>query len=327
MGDAVFCVVGAIVGAGFASGREIMQFFSRWGTFSWPLAALAGALMGFLIYRLLRKEGEKGAGIGFRCLAALVYLAVGGGMTAAAGELWALTVPLHCARAAGSLITLALCACLAAASLKGMAWLGKALLPCMALAFLLCLRVPGQEERGGSVSLPDGAIASALAASYCGMNALLSAPVLAEMGKKMSAYEKKRAALLSGLTTGGLLLLANAALLPHAQRLKDQALPTVALLRDYGKLGYYLSAAVLYLAVMTTLTAVLRGLNGLLSPFAPHFSPWVSALLTEAVSLAGFQDIVEKAYPALGFFSLFFLWKNGTKAVDLTFLGERKQNS
>ena len=53
----------------------------------------------------------------------------------------------------------------------------------------------------------------------------------------------------------------------------------------------------LYLAVISTLIAVLRGLYALLpGRFA---LPW-AALLSALTSLLGFRDIVGKAYPILG---------------------------
>ena len=46
--SAGFGIVSAVVGAGFASGREIMHFFSRYGACSWCLCFLAAGLMGGL---------------------------------------------------------------------------------------------------------------------------------------------------------------------------------------------------------------------------------------------------------------------------------------
>ena len=44
MGEIILCAAAAMVGAGFASGREIMQFFSVHGPFSWALAAFASCV-------------------------------------------------------------------------------------------------------------------------------------------------------------------------------------------------------------------------------------------------------------------------------------------
>jgi uncharacterized membrane protein YkvI len=112
-----------------------------------------------------------------------------------------------------------------------------------------------------------------------------------------------------GLLTALLLGLGNAALLPHAGTLSDAALPAVILLRAYGKVGYYLAAAVMYLAASTTLIAVLRGLLTLTAPFLPRWRKTLIGLLVLAVSLLGFQDIVGAAYPVLGWTYLILLLK------------------
>ena len=98
-----------------------------------------------MIRRILARNGtQTAAGKG---LLIVFSLAVGGGMTAAAGELWALTVPLPYARTAGRLITLMVCLRLADGSLRGMVWLGKILLPLLLAVLILCLRVPGASQR------------------------------------------------------------------------------------------------------------------------------------------------------------------------------------
>ncbi len=116
-----------------------------------------------------------------------------------------------------------------------------------------------------------------------------------------------------GLLTALLLGLGNAALLPHAAALSDAPLPTVFLLRAYGKPGYYLSAAVLYLAASTTLIAVLRELMTLSAPYLPKRKRPLMGLCVLAVSLLGFEDIVGKAYPVLGWAYLMLLVKKRTE--------------
>ena len=307
MGETILCVGAAMVGAGFASGREIMRFFSQYGAFSWALVAFAAVVTAWMLRRMLAMGGvhsrlEKG-------LLLLFSLAVGGGMTAAAGELWALTVPLRYARTMGSVITLALCLWLAGGSLRGMAWLGRVLLPFLLAVLVLCLRVPG-DDRQKTVTFGEITLAAVSVAGYCGLNGMTAAGVI---GGSRPDREQNGIALAVGLLTALLLGLGNAALLPHAAALWDAPLPTVSLLRAYGKAGYYLSAAVLYLAASTTLIAVLRGLLTLAAPYILRYRKPLVGLCVLAVSLLGFQDIVGTAYPALGWLYLILLLKKRTE--------------
>ncbi len=302
MGETILCVAAAMVGAGFASGREIMQFFSRFGAFSWALVAFAALVTAWMLRRMMMLNGvHSRLGKGLLCL---FSLAVGGGMTAAAGELWALTVPLRYARTMGSVVTLALCLRLAGGSLRGMAWLGRILLPTLLAVLILCLRVPGASQSRSAVTFWEGIMAIVSVVGYCGLNGMTAAGVIT--GSR-PGREQNGISLAIGLLTALLLGFGNAALLPHAESLSDAPLPTVSLLRAYGKPGYYLSAAVLYLAASTTLIAVLRELMTLAAPFIPRYRKALVGLAVLAVSLLGFGDIVGTAYPALGWAYLILL--------------------
>lgn len=306
----VLCVTGAIIGAGFASGREIMTFFSGFGSFSWALVGLAVSAMTLLICKTMRC----GAG-GMRCLlpagrlqtisAALLFLlllASAGGMTAAAGELVALTVPVRYARGMGMALSLVLCLLALRRPLRLMEGLGRLLIPLLTVAFILCRGVAPVEAKAAETTLApwDYARGVLLALAYAGMNVMLAAGILCEAGAHCVTRGRCRGAAWCGLALGGLLCLGNAALLPHAQALRTAALPTVMLLRAFGKPGYYLAAGALYLAVVTTLLAVLRALYLIVEKSIRRLCRTLLFIMTLATSLLGFEDIVAIAYPFLG---------------------------
>ncbi len=302
MGEIILCAAAAFVGAGFASGREIMQFFSVYGSFSWTLVIFASVVTVLMFRRATALDEDQS--VLYKGLLILFYAAVSGGMTAAAGELWALTVPIPYARCVGSVVTLMICLRLAGGRLKSLARLGKALIPLLLAVLILCLRIPGSEAEKRALSWREGMKALISAAGYCGLNGMTAAGVLRG---PHSEKDRRRISLCGGLLTGLLLGLGNAALLPHADTLRDAPLPVVTLLRAYGKTGYYLSAAALYLASSTTLIAVLRGLLALSKSYLPRYEKTAAALAVLTVSLLGFDGIVGKAYPALGGAYLFLL--------------------
>ncbi|MBR1584697.1 MAG: hypothetical protein IJ662_04080 [Clostridia bacterium] len=306
----ILCIMSAMVGAGFASGREILWFFSRYGSFSWGLIALAGGGMAWLIDRamafpslqallpggLWKKPGQ-GALL-------LMLLCTAGAMAAAAGELAALIIPLRYARGLGMAVAIAGCLALSDRCVAALGWIGGALLPVLILALLLCLRIPGEAlpaEVPGWKSIP-GAITQA--ACYAGLNVLLSAGVLCEAGKRCAPSQRKWAAIGAGALIALLLALGNAALLPHLRALRDQPLPFVQLLRGYGKTGFYLAAAVLYLAVVTTLIAVCRGALAGMEGWRGRHKKISVGLIAALIGLSGFENIVATVYPALGLVSL-----------------------
>ena len=111
-------------------------------------------------------------------------------------------------------------------------------------------------------------------------------------------------AICTGLVFGGLLALGNTALLPHGLELRQAALPMVMLLKGYGKIGFYFSSAALYLAASTTLIAALRGMKAMLP--GEKTGIW-AALIAAGGALLGFQEIVSRVYPALGYLCLLSL--------------------
>jgi len=260
----VLCILGAMIGAGFASGQEMMRFFTGYGPFSWCLIVLAAIMMTGLMYRVMQRGNPahlmpRGKFTWFgKGLLLLLLVFVAGGMEAAAGELFALTVNIHHARGIGLLITSSICVVLSQRNMRILSGFGLLLLPLLLIALALCRRLPDLHFKS---ELPDAielfrAIVHGI--GYAGMNVMLSAGVLCDAAGNCGNRRICRSSLWAGGALLCLLLLYNAALLPYRVLLREQPLPLVMLLRVYGKAGFYLSAAVLYLAVITTLMAVMR---------------------------------------------------------------------
>ena len=301
-----FGIVSAAVGAGFASGREIMHFFSRYGALSWGLCAMAAGLMGGLTGWIMRVgfEMEKAPWFGKALLLSL-FAATGGAMTAAAGELAALAVPLRHARTLGGLITLGASVLASRKPVCILGTNGKILVPLMLAAFFFCARLTAEQD--GTLSAPNPGTALLELLGYCGLNVTLSLGVICEAGQRCGRREQRRTALFTAFLFFILFLGGNAALLPHAGTLGRTALPVVMLLRNYGKPGFYLSAAVLYLAVFSTLTAIVKAVQSLL----PRRISWRGAAAGGSCGLAsllGFGEIVGSVYPLLGWLGLLLLF-------------------
>ena len=97
-------ICGAVVGAGFASGKEIASFFSRFGRWSWVGILLAVAVVGAVCLGVLRHPGVAGMppawhrrapGRLWTALFTGLMAATGGAMLAGAGEVAALLLPVR----------------------------------------------------------------------------------------------------------------------------------------------------------------------------------------------------------------------------------------
>lgn len=156
----------------------------------------------------------------------------------------------------------------------------------------LCLLLP----QGAAVTLSWTARMPWLAACWRGMcwggfNAATIAPLLCE--------ERDEAVpCWTALLVGVLLGLGNLLLLRHPERL-ESTLPMATLFSALGKAGYLCGVTAMYLAMVTTLIAALRGLQTLL-PGGERLRCGLAALLIAAVACTGFDRIVERGYSLLG---------------------------
>ena len=300
MGSSVWAVVGAVIGAGFASGREVAAFFSRYGAWSWLAVAAAAAAIAGISLGAMRSPGVpepwrgRWPGRVWQGLFIALLSATGGAMLAGAGEIAALTVPLHGAYWMGLLSTLCLAWWLSERKLSGLSVISRALTVCLLAVMALGLAMPRSrgvwvEDAPGWAMLPSSLLRGLC---YGGFNVALASPVLDETAAVLTEREKRRCTCRVSLILGALMALGNGVLLRHPALL-GAALPFVGLLGHWGRWGMLLGALALYLAVLTTLVACLRGLTALMK------RRW-ALCLPGLVALLGFTGAVDGLYPLLG---------------------------
>lgn len=324
--DRTLACIGAVIGAGFASGREIMVFFSQYGKWSWVLILLATGTMSMICAMMMRKMRECSSDkwcelyqgqsmpirwLGEGCLFVLMA-ATGGSMLSASGELIALMLPVHGAYTIGLIGTLLIAWVMAQRSVKPLATLSGVLMIGILASYLIMMVMeePTTDlviiEREINFSLLAKAGISAV--GYGCMNIAVSLGVVFECSHTTSR-RVFRTSILFGLVLTSLLLICNYLLLQHSE-LQDAAFPIVQLLSKTGRTGFYLSAGILYLAVLTTCIAVLCTLQNMVfshvkNKLAAH---GITLLIPLLVSLIGFKQIVADVYAPLGIACLLFVY-------------------
>lgn len=274
-------LLGAAVGAGLASGREIAAFFGRQGMWGFAgIAAAVAAMMALAPARLPQEWQGRWPERLWRGLRGLLLAATGGAMLAGSGAVAAQVAGAGWISLPVMAGTLLLALILAGRDSPGLARLGRLLLLAMGALLLRTAMLPG-----GSAPIPKGTPLAALAmgAAYGGFNAALLQPLLdrAEEGACTRRSLLRACALLAGLLCIGLALL-----LRHGG---GGEAPFVALAARTGRGGQLLAALCLYLAALSTLSACLRGLGR-----------GVGALGVAAAAALGFSGVVDAVYPVLG---------------------------
>ncbi|NLV57222.1 MAG: hypothetical protein GXY67_00465 [Clostridiales bacterium] len=318
--------IGAVVGAGFASGREVMVFFSQYGWFSWPLILFSTGLMCMICSLVMRKtrayscshwcsiyqgRSKRIHWLGEGCVFLLMGV-TGGAMVSASGNLVALALPIQHAYWVGVITTLLLSYFLTQQNLKPLALLSAFLTLGILASYVLILAYRKEPMVTVNIreplTLAGGVKAVLFSAAYSGMNMAISLGVVCKCAQTKTRTIC-RSSLAFGLVLTGLLFISNHVLLQYGD-LQDATFPIVRLLSSLGQSGFWISLVVLYLAVFTTLTAILCTLRNM--ALSHHLSAPSIPVLTLGVpllfSLIGFEQIVESVYAPVGLACLLLIF-------------------
>lgn len=263
--------IGALIGAGLASGQELMLFFVRYGArglWGATIAGLAFAFFGAVI--LLRSKqlqchsyeqylqqilGKHISAVFTRVICA--FLAVSFCvMLSGSGALFAeqfLLSPVF-----GVLFTAFICFFAFCADIKGLSAVNLFLVPFMLFGmFAVCFVFLLRQTQEAWLSFSENHLRFSLSVLlYISFNMLSGAAVLVPLGNTL---QSKRAACIGGLLGGfallAVILPACAALFLSEENIFSQQLPLLVLSQGFGKAVSLCYALVLYMAMLTTAAA------------------------------------------------------------------------
>ncbi len=273
----VFQLLGAVVGAGFASGREIASFFGQYGSWALGCIAIAVAVMVFLAD--VQPRGSFSAP--WWMLSRLLLIVTGGAMLSGAGHLAELTLPLHAARGIGVLLA-AMVGWRLARQDKGLIWVGWLLMAVLLVLMLSGFVIPPMQAVFVEPVQPASGILRA--ACYGGFSAALMHPLLMTF-----PLPSRKKGLVGVAVTMALLLLLGCGVMARHPALLAAEMPFVVLARQAGKAGFVLAAASIALGTVSTLAVCIRSIPG-------RF-PLAVMLL---ISTMGFSEAVGILYSILG---------------------------
>lgn len=307
-----FALLGGVIGAGFASGREILRFFAGHGRMANAAITCALMVLSVLFLRLPAQMEEYNAGslvqlcrirlgrrFGLFCggLFMLLCAVTGAAMLAACAELGALLLPCRHAYAVSMGCSLLLSLLFALWGLSGIALPGALLAVMLPVLLARLCALPTGEACFLPTMTPDLPIRAITDGAVYGA---LSAAQMAGMLAQLAAQPRKNrlhAVLLFTLLFGGMLHLGTAVCRRHMPAIIHQPLPFVYLSRALGASGYRLVALCMYAAALSTLCAMLRALMPAM-PNLRHALDAAAACLL--ISLLGFDTLIARGYPLLG---------------------------
>ncbi len=321
--------IGLVIGAGFASGREIFEYFnlpSRTDPTGIALATLGFGLICYITMALAQREGystfdEMITGLSgrlspfFRILMSLFMFCGFFVMLSGCGVLAEENVGVS--PQLGIWLLAALCFVVFSYNIKGLVIVNTLLVPLMTAGMIfLCLSsaltpLPTFGILGYIKSNPIGS-----ALCYVSYNTITAGAVLIPLSVNTTKKEITSAAILSGAVLGVLIFLARTTMNLFFDSLTASEMPLLSLAELQGKSVKVLYSFVLFAALCTT--AVSQGF-GILSKFKfrsnSHRILSAAALCLFAIPFAGlgFSNLVAKLYFVFGLLGILWtallLWK------------------
>jgi uncharacterized membrane protein YkvI len=336
-------IVGTTIGAGFASGREIWEFFGSYGEasqFSILLSMFVFFIASIILLTISWKKQTKhysevleqiiGPGLArlfdwivlFYLLSTTVVMIAGSGATF---EQWSgnHSYILGCVIMVGAVFFILLF------DVKGLMSINTLLMPL--LTFILVM-VSVQFLQVNQTDYDMVRMKSDLpvwpsAIAYAAFNIISLLAVLSTMGSQIERQsEIWLAGLISMVSLGGVATLYNYSLLKIEHLISQYEIPLFALVQDYSPVWLFLISCVLWFAIYTTTISNVHGLVFRLSAILP-WPRWIiglfSLLILAPMSQFGFSRLVQVLYPLYGVINLLILaailmypFSQTTRSVD-----------
>lgn len=325
-----FAYTGTVVGAGFASGQEILQFFTIYGKYGFWGILLAMFLFSWLGIRLMLVGARLGASSFQECSYHLFGTALGrwinrlitvilfgftvamiSGTGALFAEHWGISFHL------GVWITLTLAFFVLIRGLTGILEINSFFVPLM-LGFLLLVGIQAWSQGEWEVvyqqlRIEQGGHWLISAITYVAFNLAMAQAVLVPLGGEIQDERALRiGGWIGGLILGFMLFACNYALQLNLDDVHQLEIPMGFLVSFLGKGIQYAFLFILWAEIFTTLLSNIYGLTSSIQQKL-RLRPWMILVLIFIVgylfSLVGFSTLVRYLYPIFGYCGVWMLFQ------------------
>lgn len=311
--------VTTVIGAGFASGSEIISYFLKYGKISLLGVALAAILFGLLLYSILKRaEAESVSDFGeylhlimprptARLIASLTgafMLVVFVTMCSGAGEV--LTSCFGIKREYGIILMTGLCVLIILFGFEGFSACASALSVVICGGIVLCcayLFFHRETAAPTFAGIADNAVTASVC--YVSYNLLTAGFVVVEAAARLKRLRPGVCAVMSGSILFVLLLSLWGIIGIYYGNTELYEIPMLTICARSGRTVYLLYAAVLFCSMLTTAAS---GAYSAAACLERHFGKRLSIVLLAAAGCLGgsmsFSFLVGYVYRAMGFLSM-----------------------
>lgn len=317
-----FIIVGTTIGAGYASGREIWEFFGSYGSrssyfilVSMLLFALSCYVIMELSYKLRANHYvyvlEELTGkfiahvydllIFFYLISTTVVMLAGSGATL---EYWSIPYWL------GVILTAVFVLIIFLRDVEAFINLNSLLIPMLIIILLLVCTLFLWQTNGQPEISVAGQFILPSALAFTALNIMPLIAVLSALGSRMSRLEIKVASISSALILCVISVLFNQSLLKVGHDVLLHEIPLFAILRYFPPYFMVLVSLMLLVAIYTTAISNMFGLVTRLNErisLAPPMIVLMLMLFMVPLTKFGFANLIKILYPLYGVLNLFIL--------------------
>ena len=315
----VFLIVGTIIGAGFASGREISVFFARFGIYSLFFMPFLFILL-YFIFKLFLNIGRHknfdnifelnnftNNSIFMNTLISFTFLIFSSAMFSGAVEILSNNF-INIPSIIFYLIIFLICYFVLKSGFKGLIKVNVILVPILIISILcLCIyatfspvcEIEFIPQSSGVIGLPFSILI------YATGNILLSYFLLVKAGKGLDEKQIKKVSLISSLIICSVIFVCIVCLIKNGSAILDCTMPFIALSLRLGE-GFYIAyVLVVLVGILSTLFSGIFTASQSLK--VNRHRDFICLSLVLALSFLGFKEIVDNVYPILGIIGIFVI--------------------
>ncbi|NMD72790.1 hypothetical protein HHO41_21445 [Bacillus sp. DNRA2] len=320
--------VGTVVGAGFATGREIVEFFTRFGFIGLIGIGISGSLLIYLGSKLLRMAATVGAhsyqefneylfgrifGRVINMLTLLMLLGVCAVMLSGAGAVF--QEQLQLPKILGVVVTIILSLLVLVIGMKGLFVVNVVVVPMMiSFSFILMVKsvaLPGFSEQLMMIPFQaDGWKAVVSPFSYAAFNLFLAQAVLVPVANEINDdLTLKWGGIIGGIALTSILICGHFSLIMLPQ-FESFEVPMAVIVKNIAAVFYWIYVMVIYGEIFTSVIGNVFGLERQLQNYVTLPSLVIISgifLSCYFVSLVDYGELLSYLYPLFGYLSLAFI--------------------
>lgn len=315
--------VGTVIGAGFATGKEIVEFFTQYGAFGTVGVAVSGALFTWggarmmMMARALRASSYKqlndylfgkAASSVITLMMTIMIVGVTSVMLSGAGALF--EEQLGLSKQMGMVITLGLVLAVMLYDIRGLFAVNVLIVPMMLLFsfFLFGKMFIGEKWCNISFFPHQSWRAFFSPLSYAAFNLAMAQTVLVPLATEIADERTvKWGAMLGGMLLTVILLSSHFVLLsfPHVLHYD---IPMAEIIRTFFAYFYWFYLIVIYSEIFTSIIGGVFGLRRQFYSFSPFLFLCVLFFTLYIISSFRYSSLLSFLYPLFGYISLLFLF-------------------